>query len=352
MASSLASRVAPMERTASFLRLSLNFFRNFSSSSTTANAAASTNPTASAAAKKPKRKKKKNLFEVAQFLPNWGIGYHMAKTHWIGVSYQISKINLYKDGRHGKAWGIVHKDGLPAADAPKKISGKFKQLDAISLVFWFQLMGVIQASPRKVSCFLSANELGRPWLCEIICEELPVGLCSFSIASSGKRCVLETYASNEGTLEFQCKTSEVVVENMPEWIESDECTSACGVDRYSVGISSDSLVDPQSSAKLCSPACYQNCPNIVDLYHNLALAEGVVLADLCKAQRTNPRREMAQLVSSGEAYGPASTAAYGPASGAAYGPASGAAYGPTSDEADGPISSGLSESLACAPATM
>ena len=45
---------------------------------------------------KPKRKKKKNLFEVAQFLPNWGIGYQMAKTHWSGVAYQITKINLYK----------------------------------------------------------------------------------------------------------------------------------------------------------------------------------------------------------------------------------------------------------------
>ncbi|PWA93777.1 28S ribosomal protein S34 [Artemisia annua] len=34
----------------------------------------------------------------------------MAKTHWSGVAYQITKINLYKDGKHGKAWGIVHKD--------------------------------------------------------------------------------------------------------------------------------------------------------------------------------------------------------------------------------------------------
>ncbi|KAJ6777728.1 28S RIBOSOMAL S34 PROTEIN [Salix koriyanagi] len=76
---------------------------------------------------KPKRRKKKNLFEVAQFLPNWGIGYHMAKSHWANVSYEITKINLYKDGRHGKAWGIAHKDGLPIADAPKKISGVHKR---------------------------------------------------------------------------------------------------------------------------------------------------------------------------------------------------------------------------------
>jgi len=44
----------------------------------------------------PKRRKKKNLFEVAQFLPQWGIGYHLAKSHWANVSYEITKINLYK----------------------------------------------------------------------------------------------------------------------------------------------------------------------------------------------------------------------------------------------------------------
>lgn len=75
-------------------------------------------------------------------------------------------------------------------------------------------------------------------------------------------------------MEFQCKTSEVFAENMAEWIENDECVEACGVDRKSVGISSDSLLEPQITAKLCSAACYENCPNIVDLYYNLALAEG------------------------------------------------------------------------------
>ncbi|XP_008791281.2 uncharacterized protein LOC103708235 [Phoenix dactylifera] len=72
---------------------------------------------------KPKRRKKKNLFDVIQFLPDWGIGYRVAKTHWRDVSYELSKINLYKDGRHGKAWGIRYKAGFPAADAPVKMSG-------------------------------------------------------------------------------------------------------------------------------------------------------------------------------------------------------------------------------------
>lgn len=59
-------------------------------------------------------------------MPNWGLGYHMAKTHWTNVSYEITKINLYKDGRHGKAWGLAYKDGVPAP-APKKISGVHKR---------------------------------------------------------------------------------------------------------------------------------------------------------------------------------------------------------------------------------
>ena len=51
---------------------------------------------AEATAKEAKRRKKKNLFDVAQFLPEWGIGYKVAKTTWRDVSYQITKINLYK----------------------------------------------------------------------------------------------------------------------------------------------------------------------------------------------------------------------------------------------------------------
>lgn len=61
---------------------------------------------------------------------------------------------------------------------------------------------------------------------------------------------------------------------MAEHIETDACVNACGVDRRTVGISSDSLLEPQLTAKLCSASCYQNCPNIVDLYFNLAAGEG------------------------------------------------------------------------------
>ncbi|CAL5424485.1 unnamed protein product [Camellia sinensis] len=114
MAAMVANRAASGERTASLWRLSFNFLRNLSTSSSPPNSttASATNPIASSEAKKPKRRKKKNLFEVAHFLPNWGVGYHMSKTHWTNVSYEITKINLYKDGRHGKAWGIAYKDGF------------------------------------------------------------------------------------------------------------------------------------------------------------------------------------------------------------------------------------------------
>ncbi|EOY07334.1 hypothetical protein QUC31_011415 [Theobroma cacao] len=151
------------------------------------------------------------------------------------------------------------------------------------------------------SLFLHAS------LAEIICEDLPKDVCAFSIASSGKRCLLETAVVKDGNVEYQCRTSEVVVERMAEYIESDECVRACGVDRSSIGISSDSLLEPQLTAKLCAPACYQKCPNIVDLYFNLAAGEGVFLPDLCHAQRTNPRRTMFELLSSGAAPGPVSS---------------------------------------------
>lgn len=94
------------------------------------------------------------------------------------------------------------------------------------------------------------------------------------------------------------------MERMAEYIETDRCVEACGVDRKSVGISSDSLLEPQFTAKLCSQDCYQNCPNIVDLYFNLAAGEGVFLPDLCEKQRYNPHRIMVELTSSGAAPGP------------------------------------------------
>ncbi|KAJ9565372.1 hypothetical protein OSB04_001338 [Centaurea solstitialis] len=154
--------------------------------------------------------------------------------------------------------------------------------------------------------FLGLSLLLQGALGEIVCDELSSGKCSFSIASSGKRCVLENYVKSNGNVEYQCKTSEIDVKNMKEWIESDECMNACGVDRMSVGISSDSLLETRLLAKICSSSCYENCPSIVDLYHNLAIGEGVFLSNLCDVQRMMPRRAMTQLLSSGAALAPIS----------------------------------------------
>ncbi|RRT78842.1 hypothetical protein B296_00016003, partial [Ensete ventricosum] len=89
MAAALLKHRAPVSRGVGFLLRSFDAIRSLG--------AASLPPSgAEEAEKRPKRKKKKNLFEVAQFLPNWGIGYKMAKSHWRDVCYEITKINLYK----------------------------------------------------------------------------------------------------------------------------------------------------------------------------------------------------------------------------------------------------------------
>lgn len=110
-----------------------------------------------------------------------------------------------------------------------------------------------------------------------MCEELPKDKCAYAISSTGKRCLLETYIRRNGGVELVCRTSEVVVDRMAKYVETDECVSACGVDRNSVGISSDSLLDSSFTSKLCSSDCFHNCPNIVDLYFNLAAGEGTCL---------------------------------------------------------------------------
>ncbi|KAE8099288.1 hypothetical protein FH972_017281 [Carpinus fangiana] len=149
-------------------------------------------------------------------------------------------------------------------------------------------------------------------LAELVCEDLPKSVCAFSVASSGKRCLLETLVAGDGSVKYQCRSSEVLVQKISEYIETDQCVQACGVDRNMIGISSDALLEPQVTAKLCSPACYNECANIIDLYFNLAAGEGVFLPNLCDSLRSNPHRAMSELLSSGNAAGPI-PAAYPPA---------------------------------------
>ncbi|PIM97378.1 hypothetical protein CDL12_30151 [Handroanthus impetiginosus] len=147
--------------------------------------------------------------------------------------------------------------------------------------------------------FFTCSPLLQGTLAEVVCENLPENLCSFAVASSGKRCVLENYKNEEGNLEYTCKLSEVMVERFAGYIETDQCIAACGVDRRFVGISSDAFLTPEFTSSLCSPACYRNCPNVVDLYFNLAAGEGVFLPALCENQKRSSHRVTLELLSSG-----------------------------------------------------
>jgi hypothetical protein len=102
----------------------------------------------------------------------------------------------------------------------------------------------------------------------------------------------------DGTQKFQCQSSGVVAAKLSEWIESEECINACGLERMAVGMCTDSLLDPESTRKLCSSECRNNCPNIVDLYVNLAAGEGISLPSMCESQKSRSRMLIAESLSS------------------------------------------------------
>ncbi|CAN4111047.1 unnamed protein product [Withania somnifera] len=199
----------------------------------------------------------------------------------------------------------------------------------------------------KFILFLALSLFLQGALGELICEELPVEMCTLSIASNGKRCVLESRPSSEGKVAVECQTSEVFASNkmLQEYIETDECVSACGVDRQSLGLSSDALLDSKFITKLCSHQCYTNCPNIIDLYSNVASAEGVPLPKMCSSQKIRPRRGMSQLILSSGATAPV---AYGGGGSVSDAPAPVGSTGPGSDAAP-PIVSGGPGSAAPSP---
>ncbi|XP_056160248.1 uncharacterized protein LOC130135348 [Syzygium oleosum] len=135
---------------------------------------------------------------------------------------------------------------------------------------------------------------------DIACENLDHGSCAFAVSSTGKRCVLEKQVRRSGEEAYTCRSSEIEADNLKDYIETDECIAACGLDRKTLGVSSDSLLESHFTQKLCSSGCYENCPNIVDLYFSLAAGEGVFLPKLCEAQRGIARRGMAEIRSSGD----------------------------------------------------
>ncbi|KAI5054818.1 hypothetical protein GOP47_0029963 [Adiantum capillus-veneris] len=119
-------------------------------------------------------------------------------------------------------------------------------------------------------------------LAHIVCEELGIYECAFAVASSGARCILETNISLENGVQFECKTSSVIVTPFADWIETAECLLLCGLDRLTIGISTDFVGDLGLQEMICSSMCQRNCPNIVDIFSNLAIGEGLNLQNLCK----------------------------------------------------------------------
>ena len=107
-----------------------------------------------------------------------------------------------------------------------------------------------------------------------MCERLDQSTCAFAVSSSGLRCVLEKRVQRGGKEVHVCRTSGIEADRFRDWVETDECVEACGLDRNSLGISSDSLLESRFREKLCSTKCSSGCPNIVDLYFSLAAAEG------------------------------------------------------------------------------
>ncbi|WVZ15574.1 hypothetical protein V8G54_013140 [Vigna mungo] len=134
---------------------------------------------------------------------------------------------------------------------------------------------------------------------KIECERLSEDTCAFAVSWEGKRCVLEKRVKRSGEEAYTCRTSEIKTEIQNGQIETEDCIKGCGLNRKSFGISSDSLLEIGFTKNLCSPHCYQNCPNIVDLYFNLAAGEGVFLPGLCASEGGNGRRQTAEIRSSG-----------------------------------------------------
>ncbi|KAM7465143.1 hypothetical protein LguiB_012705 [Lonicera macranthoides] len=133
----------------------------------------------------------------------------------------------------------------------------------------------------------------------IECENLNKDSCAFAVSSNGKRCVLEKHLRRSGVEVYDCHTSEIEADKLKDWIETDECLKACSLDRNVLGISSDSLLESHFTQSLCSPQCFNSCPNIVDLYFNLAAGEGVYLPKLCESMGEKTRRGMQEINSSG-----------------------------------------------------
>ncbi|KAH7433224.1 hypothetical protein KP509_07G060300 [Ceratopteris richardii] len=126
---------------------------------------------------------------------------------------------------------------------------------------------------------------------DLMCEDLPIDICAFAVSSAGTRCILEKEISSDGEAIYFCQTSKVDAIEFTEWIETDDCMQACGIDRMTLGISSDALVDSSFLGYLCSKDCHNNCPNVVELFEKLSEEEGAPLKRVCDQRFMNAARQ-------------------------------------------------------------
>ncbi|PKU73752.1 uncharacterized protein LOC110099813 [Dendrobium catenatum] len=160
-------------------------------------------------------------------------------------------------------------------------------------------------SKQFVCLFLSFALFVTVVLGRIICEQLDRSTCAFAVSSNGFRCLLEKHVRGVGLGEevYTCRTSSLKATVMAGWVETDACIATCSLERETVGISSDLLLDRRFLGRLCSPECFLNCPNIVDLYFSIAAGEGAFLPNLCR--ENGFRREISEKIS--YASGPVTT---------------------------------------------
>ncbi|KAI5054060.1 hypothetical protein GOP47_0008042 [Adiantum capillus-veneris] len=155
---------------------------------------------------------------------------------------------------------------------------KRKEIDMIALRYGF-LITILCASAHKCEA-------------DVVCEELPMEWCAYSISSMGARCMLEGEKDGDNPMVYKCKTSSVETKVKGGWIEAEECMEACGLKRMTVGLFSQPPFDPQF---FCSPRCARSCPHL----HYLLLPQlshqgpgsSISNVDVC-LHVTNPHRSM------------------------------------------------------------
>ncbi|KAI5082230.1 hypothetical protein GOP47_0001973 [Adiantum capillus-veneris] len=151
-------------------------------------------------------------------------------------------------------------------------------------------------SAGRIATFLFVGLLAliishvNPVLGAIECEELPIEDCAFAVSSSGARCVLEKVVKNNAAPQYKCQTSIIMAERPMEWIESEDCIRTCGLQRLSVGLSTDALLEREFTKRLCFSQCRSKCPNINDLYTKLAAEDGIYLPSLCDSLKPRVRK--------------------------------------------------------------